>query len=195
MNRGTVKTNYQFTKLFLAFVFTVFNLQAVTSFAGSITDDPSEAGSTRGLCDKRFELRTTLDMNWCTSAKAAEIKAGCFVVVHKTALTGKQCSWQGCGQLSLIGRPASIASGSYINEYGVLSTFPAGTTFERVSNGFLPKRPHSRHYLKAGDALTARRACPGNPLNLPSDVRDVICGAQAAALDLNMYWSCLNSYP
>lgn len=165
----------------------------LTAEAGSISDDIGSTEAQPFSCDNRVEQWSTANSNWCSRTTADRIRTSCFVVIHSTPLLGRQCSWQGCQNFSLIGQPATL-SGSSIVEYGLPTVMPAGTTYESVSGGILPKRPYPRHYLKAGAALTAKRACPSNPLNLPSDVHSAICNASGDVLNLNMYWSCLQSF-
>lgn len=163
----------------------------IRAYAGAIADDTTKTSTFS--CDKRVELMSFASQSWCTLTFANQIRNSCYAVVHSVPLAGKQCSWQGCARLSLVGKPATLNSSSVV-EYGIKTSIPAGTTFETVPNGVLPKYPFPRHYLRAGDALTARRSCPSNPLNLPAGVLSEICGASDDVLKLNMYWSCLMSF-
>ncbi|NBW81692.1 hypothetical protein EBR21_08050 [bacterium] len=171
---------------------------ALEAKAGSISDDVST--STTFSCDNRVEMWSSTDISWCTADIANKIRNSCYVVVHPKpgTLSGRECSWQGCGQFSLVGKAATIVNGKVV-EYGITTSPPTGTIYETVTDGVLPKRPYPRHYMKAGDAIKAAKACGTtnpNPLGLPSDVYNSICAPTMgysellSRSDLNMYWRC-----
>jgi hypothetical protein len=162
------------------------------SLAGSISGEDSSATA---VCDTRVLMQSTNFANWCTQSLASSVSTGCYAVFHAETNEGKRCNWQGCGNFSLVGRPATTDGVNYI-EYGMKTPTNGAGHLKLASpaGGVLPQRPFIRHYMPAGQALRAKRACPANPQNLPADVFDTICNkADAAALNLNPYWWCMNS--
>ncbi|MEN9809653.1 MAG: hypothetical protein RLZZ488_1220 [Pseudomonadota bacterium] len=155
---------------------------------GSINDDsPSSANAG---CDKRVELKLAAVPGFCTDARKTEIGERCFVVIHQTPLEGRRCSWQGCGDFSLVGKPA-VKDGADFIEYGV-RTPSRGANAVQVGNGWLPQHPFPRHYMKVQDVAKLRRgACKtGETVNIPDAVKAKICSADITAINLNPYWLC-----
>jgi len=171
--------------------FAVLSLAVIDTghvFAGSVTG--SQAYSTSGSsCDNRINLSGS-DLTFCSAQMKKFIRESCYVAVNTIPTKGRECGWQGCGYLYLVGKPPKL-SGESFDEYGVLT--PHNGAYRDMGGGLLlPKRPFARHYLKAGEALDAKRACPANPQGLPADVLGAICAAEGDVLQLNPYWLCMS---
>ena len=156
-------------------------------FAGAIAGDEGESS-----CDRRRLMSEDSNLGFCVSSERTRIGESCYIVVHSVPLSGRKCSWQGCGYLSLVGKPAKLTDmSSKFEEYG--SKFPRNNaSFAGASDGsgVLPKYPYPRHYLTVKEAQQALSGCPGNPLSLPESVRAAICNAETNMLRLNPYWHC-----
>jgi hypothetical protein len=189
-------------KVFLACIPLSSNLAWGGSIAG---EDITGLSTAFSGCDVRRVLVESANVSFCTKAVQASIRDQCYVVVHAGVgerRKASECSWQGCESISFVGAPAQLSSNqlSFI-EYGI-ETPRNDAPFARIgtTNNVLPKSPYPRHYMTAGDALTALNACSSttnkNPLNLPEEVRTAICRESTAAgrekLKMNPYWLCFS---
>lgn len=154
--------------------------------AGSISD--SEDGNSLRRCDRRITMQQALSAEFCTEQMRDTILDQCFVIVHENELSGRQCSWQGCKSLSLVGQAAAL-SGEHFVEYGVRAR-RGDAPYIQVDDGVLPQHPYMRHYITARTALEARnKRC--RKTGLPSTVENKLCQLNDAALTLNPYFACL----
>jgi hypothetical protein len=161
--------------------------------AGSVSD--VETQSNDFSCDKRRVIANDPDFDFCNENNRNKIGDSCYVVVHSEAITGRRCSWQGCGALSLIGKPAQLKNyGQSFEEYSVETPRNGAPYLDSADRqGVLPQRPYKRHYLTVRTAADAIRGCPMNIKGLPSDVHQVLCNADKDIMRINPYWSCFIS--
>lgn len=154
--------------------------------AGSISDGNAE--NSQALCDKRISLELALTANFCTEQTRDSILDKCYVVVHDAALSGRECSWQGCKSMSLVGQPAQLSDDHFV-EYGI-PTKRQNAPYVQLDDGVLPQSPFKRHYMTVRTALEARRKqCKRT--GLPKDVESKLCEIGDATLKFNPYFACL----
>lgn len=161
--------------------------------AGSVADVESQ--SNEFSCDKRRVIANDPDFDFCNESIKKKIGDSCYVVVHSEAITGRRCSWQGCGALSLVGKPAKLKNnGQSFDEYSTQTPRNGASYLDSADGqGVLPQRPYLRHYLPVKTAAEAIRGCPVNLKGLPDDVYQVLCNADPNVMKINPYWSCFIS--
>ena len=154
--------------------------------AGSVSD--ASAGHTAAFCDRRISLAEALAPAFCTKDNKEKILDQCFVVIHSAALKGRECSWQGCDMVSVVGEPAKL-NGSNFVEYGV-SAKHNNAPYVRVDGGVLPKFPFERHYMTLREALDVRKKqC--RDTNLPAGIEEELCKPKNDLIKLNPFIGCL----